>query len=61
MDCEDCNCEQNDRWNTYQRNQGSDEESDAGDNLGDDCDPSHEVRQGNTSRLKNAGERFWSF
>lgn len=61
MDCEDCNREQNDRWNTHQRNKGSDQESDASDNLSDDCDPNHKVRQRDTRRVKNAGERFWSF
>src|SRR5262249_44828429 len=60
MDREDRNRKQNDGRNTHERNEGSDQESDASENLGGDCDPSHNVRQRNTRRMKNASERCWS-
>src|SRR6266566_936617 len=53
MNLEDCNCKQNDCWNTHQRNEGADQESDASDDLSDNRDTSHEVRQRNTCRLRN--------
>src|SRR5215471_14267454 len=60
MDREDRNCKQDDGWNTHQINKGSDQESYATDDLGGDCDPSHEVRQRDTRRLKNASENSWA-
>src|SRR5215470_7218259 len=60
MDGEDRNSKQNDGWNTHQINEGSDQESDGRDDLGGDRDPSHDVRQRDACRLKNAGEHFWA-
>ena|SRR5215469_363042 len=60
MDREDRNHKQNDCWNTHQRNKGSDQESDATDDLCGDCDPSHQVRQRDSRRLKYAREHFWA-
>src|SRR5215475_561330 len=60
MDREDRNCKQDDGWNTHQINKSSDQESDAADELGGDCDPSHDMRQRDTRRLKNTGEHFWA-
>jgi len=60
MDREDRNRKENDSWDTYQRYKGADQESDASDDFSADGDPSHDVRQWNTRRLKDASERFWA-
>src|SRR5262249_10766011 len=60
MHGEDRNQKQNDGWNTHERNESANQESDANRKLSRDCDPGHEWGEGNTSRLKNAGEHCWS-
>lgn len=61
MNREDRDPKKNDGWNTYQGNKGSRQKSETTDDLCGDCDPSHEVRHGDTGRMKNAGEHFWAF
>src|SRR5262249_33650058 len=61
MNRKDRNRKQNGGRNTHERNEGPNQESDARDDLGGDCDPSHKVRQRNTHRTKNACEHFWAF
>jgi len=59
MDREDRNRKQNNGRNTHERNEGSGQEGDADDDLSDDCDPNHNVRQRDTRPMENASERFW--
>src|SRR5215831_14552311 len=61
MNREDGYRKQNDGRNTRERNEGASKESDANSKLGGDRDPGHEVRQRNTSCLKNAGEYLRAF